>query len=175
MISWKKILINHSRMYNFKVMTSGFDNKTKRNRRFPKLNANNDGFTLIEMLVVIAIIASITGLVGPRVLNYLAESKVKTAQIQMSNLSNTLDLFYLDVGRYPTSDEGLNALVKRPSGISTWNGPYISSTTIPKDPWGHDYLYRAPGQNGPFDVGSLGPPENKNSSKDNFYGNKSFR
>ncbi|PPD46201.1 MAG: type II secretion system protein GspG [Methylocystis sp.] len=115
------------------------------------------GFTLVEMLVVLAIIGSIVGLVGPRVLNSLSESKVKTAQIQMENLSSALDLFYLDAGRYPTTEEGLAALVTRPAGVSSWSGPYLKSSSAPKDPWGHAYLYRSPGQNGPYDVGSLGP------------------
>jgi general secretion pathway protein G len=115
------------------------------------------GFTLVEMLVVLAIIGSIVGLVGPRVLNYLAESKVKTAQIQMANLSSALELFYLDAGRYPATEEGLGALVQRPANAAAWNGPYLKTGGLPKDPWGHDYLYRAPGQNGPFDIGSLGP------------------
>ena len=109
------------------------------------------------MLVVLAIIGMIVGLVGPRVLNYLSESKIKTAQIQMENLASALDLFYLDAGRYPTSEEGLSALVRPPAGLGAWNGPYLKSSTAPKDPWGHDFLYRAPGQNGPYDVGSLGP------------------
>jgi general secretion pathway protein G len=109
------------------------------------------------MLVVLAIIGMIVGLVGPRVLNYLSESKVKTAQIQMENIASALDLFYLDAGRYPTSEEGLAALVRRPSALSSWNGPYLKSTTPPRDPWGHDFLYRSPGQNGPYDIGSLGP------------------
>jgi general secretion pathway protein G len=115
------------------------------------------GFTLVEMLVVLAIIGSIVGLVGPRVLNYLSESKVKSAQIQMENLSSALDLFYLDAGRYPSSEEGLGALVRRPAAINSWSGPYLKTTQVPKDPWGHEYLYRAPGQSGPFDIGSLGP------------------
>ncbi|CAN2533650.1 hypothetical+protein [Methylocapsa aurea] len=115
------------------------------------------GYTLVEMLVVLAIIGSIVGLVGPRVLNYLSESKVKTTQIQMENISSALDLFYLDVGRYPSTEEGLSALARRPAGATVWNGPYLKSANVPKDPWGHDYLYRAPGQNGPFDIGSLGP------------------
>jgi general secretion pathway protein G len=115
------------------------------------------GFTLVEMLVVLAILGSIVGLVGPRVLNYLSESKVKTAQIQMENISSALDLFYLDTGRFPSSEEGLGALAKRPPGVQVWNGPYLKSNAVPKDPWGHEYLYRSPGQNGPFDLGSLGP------------------
>jgi len=122
------------------------------------------GFTLVEMLVVLAIIGSIVGLVGPRVLNYLADSKVKTAQIQMENLASALDLFYLDTGRYPSTEEGLAALVRRPVSGGAWNGPYLKTVAVPKDPWGHDYLYRAPGQNGPYDVGSLGPEGREGSS-----------
>jgi general secretion pathway protein G len=111
----------------------------------------------VEMLVVLAIIGSIVGLVGPRVLNYLSESKVKTAQIQMENLASALDLFYLDAGRYPSTEEGLAALAVRPAGITSWNGPYLKGSGVPKDPWGHNFLYRSPGQNGPYEVGSLGP------------------
>jgi general secretion pathway protein G len=122
------------------------------------------GFTLVEMLVVLAIIGSIVGLVGPRVLNYLSESKVKTAQIQMENLASALDLFYLDAGRYPSSEEGLSALVQRPAGVSSWSGPYLKSAGVPKDPWGHAYLYRSPGQSGPYDVGSMGPEGREGSA-----------
>jgi general secretion pathway protein G len=89
---------------------------------------------------------------------------VKTAQIQMENLSSALDLFYLDAGRYPTTEEGLNALTQRPAGTSSWSGPYLKSTGVPKDPWGHAYLYRSPGQNGPYDVGSLGPEGREGSA-----------
>ncbi|PPQ35778.1 type II secretion system protein GspG [Rhodoblastus acidophilus] len=115
------------------------------------------GFSLVEMLVVLAIIGMVVGLIGPRVLNYLSEAKVKTAQIQMENLASAIDLFYLDAGRYPTDEEGLAALVRAPSGLAGWNGPYLKTTTTPRDPWGHDYLYHAPGKNGPYDIGSLGP------------------
>ncbi len=131
--------------------------RPKRRQRFSRRLSRLAGFTLVEMLVVLAIIGSIASLVGPRVLNYLSESKVKTAQIQMENIASALDLFYLDAGRYPSSEEGLNALVQRPAGASSWNGPYLKATSVPKDPWGHAFLYRAPGQNGPYDVGSLGP------------------
>jgi general secretion pathway protein G len=119
--------------------------------------AQRSGFTLVEMLVVLAILGLVVGLVGPRVLNYLSDSKVKAAQIQMENLASALDLYYLDNGRYPSTDEGLGALVQRPASAADWNGPYLKTSGVPKDPWGHEYLYRTPGQNAPYDVGSLGP------------------
>lgn len=115
------------------------------------------GFTLVEMLVVITIIGLIMALVGPRVLNYLSESKVKTARIQIESFSSALDLFYLDNGRYPTSAEGLPALVQRPSNSSSWNGPYIKTATVPADPWGRPYRYRSPGDHAPYEITSLGP------------------
>ena len=114
------------------------------------------GFTLVEILVVITIIGLIMALVGPRVLNYLGESKVKAAKIQIESFSSSLDLYYLDVGRYPSTSEGLGALVQRPGGVPTWNGPYLRSGVVPNDPWGHPYLYRSPGEHGAFDIVSYG-------------------
>ena len=114
------------------------------------------GFTLVEMLVVIAIIGLIMGLIGPRVLNYLSESKVKAAKIQMQSFASALDLFNLDAGRYPSSSEGLDALVHRTPGVTAWNGPYLKGGNVPMDPWGHPYLYRVPGQHNAFDIVSLG-------------------
>lgn len=114
------------------------------------------GFTLVEMLVVIAIIGLIMGLIGPRVLNYLSESKVKAAKIQMQSFASSLDLFNLDAGRYPSTDEGLTALVRRPPDVAAWNGPYLKGGNVPNDPWSHAYIYRAPGEHGPFDIVSLG-------------------
>ncbi len=115
------------------------------------------GFSLVEMLVVLAIIGLLVGLVGPRVLGYLADSKIKTARIQIDSTAAALDLFYLDNTRYPTSSEGLNALVQKPGSASTWNGPYLKGGQVPKDPWGNPYLYRSPGQHGSYDLYSLGP------------------
>jgi general secretion pathway protein G len=114
------------------------------------------GFTLIEMLVVLTIIGLIVALVGPRVLNYLSESKVKTARIQIQSFASALDLFYLDAGRYPTSAEGLPALVQPTAGVAAWNGPYLKGGTVPKDPWGTPYVYRSPGQHGAYDLISYG-------------------
>lgn len=114
------------------------------------------GFTLVEMLVVIAIIGLIMGLIGPRVLSYLSESKVKAARIQMQSFQSSLDLFYLDAGRYPTTAEGLAALVKPTPGVAAWNGPYLKGGNVPNDPWNHSYVYRAPGDHGPYDIVSYG-------------------
>ena len=114
------------------------------------------GFTLIEILVVITIIALIMSLVGPRVLNYLAESKVKAAKIQIQSLGSALDLFNLDTGRYPSTGEGLAALVQSPGTIPSWNGPYLKGGVVPNDPWGHPYVYRSPGEHGPYDIMSYG-------------------
>jgi general secretion pathway protein G len=114
------------------------------------------GFTLVEMLVVITIIGLIMGLVGPRVLSYLGESKVKTAKLQIESFSSSLDLFYLDTGRYPTGSEGLAALAQRPDSTGIWNGPYLKTGAVPADPWGHSYVYHAPAERGPYEIVSLG-------------------
>jgi general secretion pathway protein G len=114
------------------------------------------GFTLVEMLVVIAIIGLIMGLIGPRVLNYLSESKVKAARIQEQSFQSALDLFYLDAGRFPSSAEGLTALVRPTPGLAAWNGPYLKGGNVPNDPWNHPYVYRSPGEHGPYDIVSYG-------------------
>lgn len=124
-----------------------------------------DGFTLVEMLVVITIIGIVMGLVGPRVLGYLGESKVKAAKIQIESFSAALDLYFLDNGAYPSTDEGLGALVRRPGSARAWNGPYLRTAAVPDDPWGHPYVYKAPGGSAPYEIdsygsGSLGDSQN---------------
>ncbi len=114
------------------------------------------GFTLVEMLVVITIIGLIMGLIGPRVLNYLSESKVKAAKIQLQSFGGALDLFYLDAGRFPSTAEGLTALVRPTPGVAAWNGPYLKGGNIPNDPWNNGYVYRSPGERGPYDIVSYG-------------------
>ena len=114
------------------------------------------GFTLVEILVVITIIALIMSLVGPRVLNYLTESKVKAAKIQMQSFSSALDLLYLDTGRYPSSAEGLAVLVKPTSAMAGWNGPYLKGGNVPNDPWGKPYLYRSPTERAKYEIMSYG-------------------
>src|SRR6201992_1189297 len=119
-------------------------------------NVGEQGFTLVEMLVVITIIVLIMGLIGPRVLNYLSESKVKAAKIQLQSFASALDLYYLDAGRFPSSAEGLAALVRPTPGVAAWNGPYLKGGAVPNDPWNHAYLYRSPGDHGPYDIMSYG-------------------
>lgn len=114
------------------------------------------GFTLIELLVVLVILGLLAGLVGPQVMKYVGESKTKTAAVQIQDLAAALDLYKLDVGRYPTSAEGLEALVRKPASGERWNGPYLRKQEVPKDPWGRDYHYRSPGDHGQFDVFTLG-------------------
>jgi general secretion pathway protein G len=122
-------------------------------RRSPALSA---GFTLVELLVVLAILGLLVGLVGPQVMKTLGSSKTKTAGIQIADLGAALDIYRLEVGRYPTTAEGLQALVEEPAGAKNWNGPYLKKSQVPKDPWGFDYQYRSPGEHGSFDVWSLG-------------------
>ena len=114
------------------------------------------GFTLVEILIVITIIGLIMGVVGPRVLDRLTESKVKAAKIQIESFASALDLYFLDTGRYPSSSEGLVALMQRPGAVPSWNGPYLRGTVVPADPWGNAYVYRAPGRQGPYEIISYG-------------------
>ena len=117
----------------------------------------SSGYTLIEILVVLTIISLLLALVGPRVLGYLSESRVKTAKLQIESFSSALDLFYLDTGRYPASSEGLDALTQRPANVTVWNGPYLKGGRVPNDPWGNAYQYRVSGERTPpYEIMSLG-------------------
>lgn len=114
------------------------------------------GFTLLEMLVVIAMIGLLASLVAPKLFHKLGKSKIKTAQAQISLIETAADAFRLDVGRYPTEQEGLQVLWNNPGNLEMWDGPYLPKPLKP-DPWGHPYIYRNPGQNGRlYDIISLG-------------------
>jgi general secretion pathway protein G len=113
------------------------------------------GFTLIELLVVIAILSMLTMLVGPKVMGILGGSKTKIARIETAEIAKSLDMFKLDVGRYPTTAEGLTALVNRPASANGWNGPYLKNG-LPSDPWGNAYRYTYPSPNGGILVQSFG-------------------
>lgn len=114
------------------------------------------GFTLLELLVVLAIMGLLAAIVAPQVLKYLGSSRSETAKVQIQNVNAALELYHLDVGRYPTTDEGLKALVTQPQTAAGWNGPYLKKATALDDPWGQPYAYKIPGAHGDVDVYSLG-------------------
>ncbi len=123
-------------------------NMGKRKRR-------NRGFTLIEMLIVMVILGLLAALVAPRMFGKVGKSKQKAAKAQIALFETALDAYRLDTGRYPTTDQGLQALRVKPSGVEKWDGPYLPKD-IPLDPWGHRYVYRSPGAHGDYDILSLG-------------------
>ncbi len=123
-----------------------------RNRQLDK---KSSGFTLVELLVVLAILGLLMGLVGPTLLKQLGGAKSKTALIHIRDLEQTLEMYKLDVGRYPSTAQGLGALVNRPSDAAGWNGPYLKGN-VPQDPWNRDYVYRYPGERGEIDIYTLG-------------------
>jgi general secretion pathway protein G len=113
------------------------------------------GFTLIEVLIVMVIIGLLAALVGPRMFGKVGQSKQNAAKAQMSLFETALDAYRLDVGRYPTTEQGLNALRVKPQGEERWDGPYLRRD-IPNDPWGNPYQYRSPGEHGDIDIISFG-------------------
>jgi general secretion pathway protein G len=125
------------------------------------------GFTLIELLVVLVILGLLAGLAGPKVISKLGGAKSDSAGLQISEFEASLDLFKLETGRYPTSQEGLQALVQAPSGLNGWNGPYLKKKAVPKDPWGNEYHYVSPGQHGLYDLSSLGADNREGGDGEN--------
>ncbi|MCA8205131.1 type II secretion system major pseudopilin GspG [Burkholderia sp. AU33545] len=113
------------------------------------------GFTLLELLVVIVIIGLLASYVGPKYFAQVNRSETTLAKAQLASFEKALDAFRLDTGRYPTTDEGLNALLVQPSTLANWNGPYLKRE-VPPDPWGRPYQYKAPGPKGDFEVKTLG-------------------
>lgn len=112
------------------------------------LGGKEAGFTLIELLVVLVILVLIASIIGPRVIGYLGSSRSKTATVQIQGLVTAVELFRIDVGRYPTEAEGLDVLVGAQGGIAGWNGPYLAKSALPSDPWGRPYLYETGRQDG---------------------------
>jgi general secretion pathway protein G len=113
------------------------------------------GFTLLELLVVMVIIGLLAAYVGPQYFSQLGKSEVKAAQAQVSALQKALDTYRVDVGHYPTTEQGLAALNTRPQNEAKWSGPYLQKA-VPPDPWGRPYLYKSPGEHGDYDLYSLG-------------------
>ncbi len=114
------------------------------------------GFTLIELIVVMIILGLLAALVAPRMFGRVGQAKQKAAYTQIELFGTALDSFRLDVGRYPTTSEGLEALINQPSDAEGWNGPYLKKEEIPLDPWNHPYHYRSPGEHGDYDLFSYG-------------------
>ncbi len=115
------------------------------------------GFSLIELIVVLVILGLLAAVVGPRVYDKLARGKQQIAKIQIKEFEGALQLFSFDIGRYPTSAEGLDALVRNPGNLEAWKGPYLGKAELPMDPWGKPYVYRCPGMHGDYDLLSYGP------------------
>jgi general secretion pathway protein G len=117
------------------------------------------GFTLLELLVVLVILGLLIGLVAPALLHQLGSAKKKIAYQSIERLSTVLDMYKLDVGTYPTSEQGLQSLITRPVGVTRWDGPYIKGNKLPEDPWGHPFVYRSPSERPgeQYDLYSLGP------------------
>lgn len=114
------------------------------------------GISLLEILVVLAVISLIVGLTAPRLIQNFGRAKSQVAEIQMTNIKGALQLYYIDVGRYPSEAEGLSALLNAPSGTDAWQGPYLDTVEDINDPWGRAFLYRSPGQDKPFDLFTYG-------------------
>jgi general secretion pathway protein G len=117
--------------------------------------SRSKGFTLLELLVVIVIVGLLAGYVAPRYFGQVGKSEVQVARAQIEALDKALDQYRLDVRRYPSAEQGLDALVNKPGNEANWSGPYLKKA-VPTDPWGRAYVYRTPGQKGEFDLFSLG-------------------
>ena len=112
--------------------------------------------TLIEILVVLVLIGIVLGIVGGNFIGKGEKAKADAAKIEIGQIAQTLDLYKLEVGRYPSSQEGLQALISAPAGVANWNGPYWKKSAVPKDPWGNEYRYVSPGSKGAYEIISLG-------------------
>lgn len=129
--------------------------------RTKRRTGGDAGFTLLEILVVIVIIGLLIGLVAPAALRQLGGARMSIAKQSIERLGSVLDLYKLDVGSYPSTDEGLNALVEQPSGVDAWNGPYVKGGKSPLDPWNHPYIYQSPSSRPglDYDLCSGGPKD----------------
>ena len=118
------------------------------------------GFTLLELLIVMIIIGLLAALIGPKMIGRVGESRQTVAKQQVEGFGSALEMYRLDTTKYPTQEQGLEALVSEPQGVNNWKGPYLKKKFIPKDPWGHEYIYTYPGANGDYDIVSYGADGN---------------
>lgn len=125
------------------------------NNKSKYTNSKNQGFTLLELLVVMVIIGLLAGYVGPKYFEQIGKSETKTARAQIDSLGKALDQYRIDVGQYPNTEQGLSALNKNPANDGKWAGPYLKKN-VPMDPWNKPYLYKSPGEHGEFDLYTLG-------------------
>jgi general secretion pathway protein G len=125
------------------------------------------GMTLIEILVVLVLLGIVMTIVAGNFIGQGEKAKAKAAQLEISQIASTLDLYKLEVGKYPTTQEGLQALVTAPAGVSNWNGPYWKKPTLPKDPWGNEYKYTSPGAKTPYEIVSYGADGKEGGDGDN--------
>jgi general secretion pathway protein G len=138
---------------------------TMKNVSMKAKKAAMQGFTLLELLVVLLIIALLAGYVGPKLFSQVDKARVKTAQAQMKSLGDALTQYRLDIGSYPTADQGLASLVRQPASVNGWNGPYLAKA-VPDDPWSHAYQYNVPGRDAEAEVVSLGRDGKQGGSGD---------
>jgi len=135
--------------------------ENKRNRRKEK------GFTLIELLIVMIILGLLAALVGPRMFGKVGKSKQRAAKAQISLFETALDTYRLDVGKYPATEDGIQALREQPDDVKNWDGPYLPKN-VPLDPWGNPYVYECPGEHGDFDIISLGADGNQDGEDEDM-------
>jgi len=144
--------------YNLKYLR--FETKEK------FMTRKNRGFSLIELLVVLVILGLLAGVVAPQVMKHVGKAKSDSARLQIDDLGAAIDLYYLELGDYPTTAQGLSALIVAPANASNWNGPYLKKKKVPKDPWNRDFIYKSPGDNGDYDLSTLGKDNQKGGIKE---------
>lgn len=130
-------------------------------------NKNYAGFSLIELLVVLVILGLLAGVVAPQVMKHVGKAKSDSARLQIEDLGVALDLYYLETADYPTTEQGLQALINAPDNVANWNGPYLKKKKIPNDPWQRAYQYTSPGDNGAYDLFTLGKDNQQGGEKEN--------